>query len=191
MIQADERLFLLLNNTLEKIPGLEYVLGWPTWLGQQYVLLPLTAALLIATVPAHWKKILCAVVFAYVGSAGFCFLMKTGIDRPRPAAHFAALIEQGRVGVHVMFKSKSEWSFPSGHATDITSVVTVLNILYRQRLKLLYLLIPWIALTRIYVGAHFPLDVIGGITVGFIGAHAAIWLIKRVRYPDLKGIYPA
>ena len=62
-------------------------------------------------------------------------------------------------------------SFPSGHTSSSMSVVTVLVWTLRENKLLVSLLIAFaliIAFSRIYVGVHFPFDVLVGALVGVL-----------------------
>ena len=62
-------------------------------------------------------------------------------------------------------------SFPSGHTSSTTSVVTVLVWTLRENRILVGLLIAFallIAFSRIYVGVHYPFDVLVGAAVGAV-----------------------
>lgn len=69
------------------------------------------------------------------------------------------------------------FSFPSGHATGSMMIYGFMLIIAHQRIKskglrilveaLIALLIALIGLSRIYVGVHYPTDVLGGFILGF------------------------
>ncbi|MDZ7860823.1 MAG: phosphatase PAP2 family protein [Candidatus Krumholzibacteriota bacterium] len=63
---------------------------------------------------------------------------------------------------------KSSFSFPSGHAANITTSMLFLGLVYRKLLAPLLLIAATVSFSRIYVGVHWPLDVAAGITLGII-----------------------
>lgn len=75
-------------------------------------------------------------------------------------------------GMFMIWQPKS-FSFPSGHAQVAVSLFTFLGIkIPHPRFRLvMFVLAPVICLSRIYLGAHYPQDVLGGLIVGFF------WLI--------------
>jgi membrane-associated phospholipid phosphatase len=66
---------------------------------------------------------------------------------------------------------------PSGHAAGIAALVTAAGPhLTRRQRRLSWLLVAGVALARMYVGAHLPLDVVGGAAIGWV-IGAAIHLV--------------
>ena len=104
--------------------------------------------------------------------------LKDAIGRERPYPFFEEAFAQGFVNINYIHGfNLSEGSFPSGHAALSFAAAYLLNRLYGPKLRFAYLIAGWIAFTRIYVGAHFPLDAIGGALVGLVTAWAvARWL---------------
>ncbi len=93
-------------------------------------------------------------------------MLKYAVARPRPHVLDGALI----VG------SASGFSFPSSHAA-VSWAMAVVMTRYEPRLRCVwYLLAAVISFTRIYLGVHYPLDVIAGAAIGWgIGSIALVW----------------
>ena len=72
-------------------------------------------------------------------------------------------------------------SFPSGHAANNFALATVVSIFYRRRGWLAFLPAALVAYSRIYVGSHWPLDVLvscflgAGIALSVIAGLGAAW----------------
>jgi undecaprenyl-diphosphatase len=76
------------------------------------------------------------------------------------------------------------YSFPSGHAAMSFAGAVGLMAIWPQQVWLLALAFA-IAFSRIYVGVHYPLDVlIGGLVGGVIGWSVVRWLPLNARGPD-------
>jgi membrane-associated phospholipid phosphatase len=67
-------------------------------------------------------------------------------------------------------------SFPSGHAQAAASVFTYLLCLYPQRWLWWSIGILTAGLARVYLGAHFPSDVLVGMSIGCLSALGALRL---------------
>lgn len=78
--------------------------------------------------------------------------------------------------VHLLINAAHDSSFPSDHATAAFSVATA-ALLWRIPGRRLYLLgAVLIALARVYAGAHYPADVVGGAGLGILWAILAFRL---------------
>ncbi len=62
------------------------------------------------------------------------------------------------------------------------SLAYALHRIYGNKLCLIYLLALWIGITRIYVGAHFPIDVLGGAIVGLASSFIGLWFFKKLSF---------
>jgi undecaprenyl-diphosphatase len=113
-----------------------------------------------------WRRpfLFLQVVLADAAADLIAYGLRAAIDRPRPPAVYA----RPEPLVHVPHGG----SFPSGHAATSFACATVLAFaLPRYRLAL-FALAAAIAWSRVYVGVHYPLDVLGGAALGVLVAIA-------------------
>jgi undecaprenyl-diphosphatase len=111
------------------------------------------------------------VFVAVAGSGLLTSLLKRLIGRARPK-----LFEDSGSFSFDPIASDSDWaSFPSGHATTAMSLGVALALLF-PRLRWVFLCLGfWIAVSRMFVRAHYPSDVLAGCLIGGIVA----WLLAR------------
>lgn len=86
-------------------------------------------------------------------------------------------------------------SFPSAHVLNATTIGVVLALFFRTPAWLL--LLPLMAWSRVYVGAHWPTDVLASLCLGVPWNFALLSLCERFwrgpllrRYPEWSATYP-
>lgn len=83
-----------------------------------------------------------------------------------------AVVSRERPHVHALVSLPNSRSFPSGHASSSFACAAVLAALAPKLRVPLFLLAALIAWSRVYVGVHYPLDVVAGalwgIAVGIV-----------------------
>lgn len=75
---------------------------------------------------------------------------------------------------------KPSWSFPSNHATNITAGMLFLGLVYRRALPALLAVAALVSWSRIYVGVHWPLDVLAGMAIGAALGWLAYLVYRRI-----------
>ncbi len=100
-------------------------------------------------------------------------------DRPRGIAE-QQQVEGGTFTVRaVEKKTHKHGSFPSGHSASAFFFMTYAALYRKKGKRWFYLLAGTIAFSRVYVGQHFPFDVIGGSLLGGAEGWAAWTLGQR------------
>lgn len=125
---------------------------------------------LILIFAKKWGKIGTFIIMSAGGAAVFGQIFKRVLMRPRPA-----LWEQ--------LSPEESYSFPSGHALMVTVLVGIILVLAFKFVKnkiakwalailaiFVVILISW---ARLYLGVHYPTDVIFGIDIGILWVWAA------------------
>ncbi len=100
------------------------------------------------------------------------YLLKTWTARPRP---FMVL---PNINLFIAMKEAS-FSFPSRHAVNAFMAVTLLSMLHKK-FYYLYFLAAIVAFSRVYVGVHYPSDVIAGALIGVILGYCILRIDKLI-----------
>jgi membrane-associated phospholipid phosphatase len=129
------------------------------WVPMQYGTLGTVPVLMV--LPLAWLRQRLAAALAVAGGAAWVLAkaVKPEVGRGRPASALAA--------VHVRGNEEGDLGFPSGHAA-VSAALTVSawwHLSGRSRL-LASTLAAFVPFARMYVGAHLPLDVVGGSALG-------------------------
>lgn len=179
--QLDERLFLYLNN-----------MGNPTWDGfwliitDQWMSIPIYALLvLLIFIKTGFRGTLVNLFFIgalVVFTVGISHAFKYGIMRPRPCT----------LDLDMRFPLKTDcgdYGFISTHASvGMALMLFIGKILKKYYRYILWPLMLWVVLfcySRIYVGKHYPGDIIAGFLVGILIAllfyKLRLWVAKKYK----------
>jgi undecaprenyl-diphosphatase len=99
--------------------------------------------------------------------------IKAATDRPRP---FEDIAEPGP-----LITATVGSSFPSGHAATSFAGAVVLATAVRRAAPALFVLAGAIAFSRVYVGVHYPSDVLAGMALGSLVALVVLRVRSRRR----------
>lgn len=135
---------------------LDYLFYGITQLGSEYMFIVVLAVL-------FWcfdKKFAMRFAFVTILTSGVVNVLKEIIARPRPFKEGARSIFEETVG----------YSMPSGHSQSAATVATMMSIRYRSRGKwvvpVLVSIMLLVGFSRLYLGQHFPTDVLAGFLLG-------------------------
>jgi undecaprenyl-diphosphatase len=166
LLEADKALFLAINGAWAS-PALDIVMVFVTLFGNGLFLAGVVAPILFFGDRRHFRSRAPAIVIAVALGALVNNIIKEAVGRPRPPAEFAEEIRTGAVWVHTVFEQWRHNSFPSGHAQTAFGTATALAYYYRGWYAVAaFVLAAGVAVSRVYLGVHFPLDVVAGALVG-------------------------
>ncbi len=169
----------LIRSTDEAL--LRLVLSWPhpVWLnslmlGASYTgvagaLWLVLGAMLVAANTIPWRDLVRLAIAIGVVYVVVDVVIKPWADRSRPPEAIAGLVARMAV--------PESRSFPSGHAANAVAAACVLHIIWRRGRRLVWTAAAIVAVARVYLGVHFPVDALAG---SLIGA-ACGWLALRGR----------
>lgn len=164
---ADRELFLLLNGMHS--PFWDFVMST---ISAKLTWIPLYALLLagliyhyrVKVVPVIMAVVLCITLADQISSS----ILKPLVERPRPChSPFIGM------DVHTVDGCGGMYGFVSSHAANTFGLAVLLWLLFRRRYPAVAWLFVWamvVGYSRIYLGVHYPLDILGGYIVGAASA---------------------
>lgn len=116
-------------------------------------------------------------------------VIKPWVERLRPCnpSYFLDGVHTFLQGANFLQGMKDSYSFPSNHAANAFGVAVFWALLYRRLWMIFVIPAAVIAYSRVYVGVHYPLDILGGALLGTVIAYAVVYgyrVINR-RFPTL------
>jgi undecaprenyl-diphosphatase len=146
----------------------------PVWVVMQFG--SFFAIVAVAAVALASRRFRLAIGLGIAGVSVYLLaqLMKVIVDRARPAQLLAH--------VHIRGAPATGNGYPSGHAAVACALATIAWLWFGPRARWLFLAAAVVVcFGRVYVGAHLPLDVVGGAGIG-VASGALVGLLLRVRH---------
>jgi membrane-associated phospholipid phosphatase len=118
-------------------------------------------------------------LFSILLGDGLSNVLKHAVERQRPCN----VLEN----VHLIVGCTKSFSMPSNHAANAFAFAAPFLVMTRNRLKYLFLLFAvLVSLSRVFVGVHYPGDVVAGALAGTVSAAAVValygWAERRYPY---------
>ena len=140
-----------------------------------------------APTPIKWLHkvpacvVMIVVIALAVGAADFIAsgILKDWVARPRPSR-----VPELEGMLHLVNGYKSgQYGFVSSHAANTMAVALLFSLIWRNKIATVGLML-WVAAncySRMYLGVHYPTDILGGLIVGSLVAVGGYWLLGRCR----------
>jgi undecaprenyl-diphosphatase len=172
LTSAEVRIFRAVNELPQ---GLNSVV-WPFMQYGTFITIP---TLTVIALLFRRFRLALAIALAGVGVYLLALVVKQIVERGRPGALLVGVEEREVFGAGSL-------GFPSGHAAVAAAITVVVSAHLSVRWMIAALVLGTVVIVaRIYVGAHLPLDVIGGAALGAI-AGSVVNMIVRPR-PSTPG----
>lgn len=123
------------------------------------------------------RRLAVGIVAAIVVSNAVVFVLDSVYFRPRPYQVVA--------NAYIPLGKDESSSFPSGHSTRAFAIGWVVTILKGRKYASIFIIAGGIALSRVLVGVHFPLDITGGAFLGITLGVLALFLTDLLRLVQL------
>ena len=132
--------------------------------------------------------VMITVIGLAVGAADFIAsgILKDLVARPRPTR-----VPELEGVLHLVRGYRSgQYGFVSSHAANTMAVALLFSLIWRNKIATVGLML-WVAVncySRMYLGVHYPLDILGGLMVGALVALLAFALLRwwRIVNPCLE-----
>jgi membrane-associated phospholipid phosphatase len=178
LIKADHAVFKFINSTMH-VKILDFYMSVVSFcdsksfnLGLVSILMISISILWVSDKKRFWTDI-ALMASVLVTSALIVYFMKNYFERPRPLTVF------GDDNVNTFYETVHKNSFPSGHTNAAFAACTVMFMLARKYWYWYIILAFGMGFERMYVGSHFPSDVLIGAIIGFFTAYIMVTLFKK------------
>lgn len=175
LLQLDQSLFFLINQSLD-VDFLNWLL--PYWRTKE-TWIPLYLLIVIFSI-YKWKKagiflILAALLTIGITDTVSNRVVKKTVQRLRPCNQ-----PEIKQQVDLLVRCGSGYSFTSNHAANhfglAVFLIYTLGQIYRKSQVWLWFWAASIAFAQVYVGVHYPLDILGGALIGIVSG----WGIAKI-----------
>jgi len=187
LLHIDHGVFWAINSLHN--PALDGFFLIATNLGNGWVVAPIL--IFIACIKVPRQKLACFILiwtFFMVAGGVLNTQIKQAVDRPRPLIFFGrekAAQPPLHPALHIIGEPLSWDSFPSGHSNTAFAAASLLVFNFGKAFWPAYIFAAIVGYSRMYMGVHFPSDVLGGALLGigmmYIGFHFYTWYDRRVK----------
>jgi undecaprenyl-diphosphatase len=170
---ADQLMWIISAKTIW-IPLYLLLIGLLVWRYRQPASTPIKW---LQKVPACVMMIV--VIGLAVGAADFIAsgILKDLVARPRPTR-----VPELEGVLHLVNDYRSgQYGFVSSHAANTMAVALLFSLIWRNKIATFGLML-WVAAncySRMYLGVHYPTDILGGLIVGSLVAVVGFWGLRR------------
>jgi undecaprenyl-diphosphatase len=192
----EQSLFLSLNSAPKDQlvdVAMATLSSWAVW----WPLAILAGAGLLVFGKFHARAmVVCALLAVGINDGLLCRTLKHTVQRPRPHEVLAGIrtIDLAKATPRLLALGKplrekisspdipatTGKSFPSSHAANCFALATVIFLFHRRRGWIAFFPAALVAFSRMYVGVHWPLDVLAGSLIGIACGWAVVALLRKL-----------
>lgn len=160
-----------------RTPFLLHIFNDITFFGNTVTVMGITGLLGVFLLSKkYYRSYIAGLAVALTGAAASAYVLKEVVGRVRPGGLIPSVVE-------------TSYSFPSGHATASIALYGFIAFLlcrlyprhYRATIAVAVLITLSIGFSRLYLGLHFPSDVVVGYVVGGLWLWLGVKLTNRLQ----------
>jgi undecaprenyl-diphosphatase len=178
LVQWDQEFFLLLNGAGTKTFDSFFV-----FISSTKSAIPLFIFIIFLLIKKHrksfWQGLVLILIVVSLADLTSVHAFKNVFMRLRPS-HEPLLADS----IRLLVSKGGLYGFVSSHASNFFAIGAIVSLLFSERKYLPYLLYSWATLvsySRIYVGKHYALDVIGGAILGIFVAKIVWCIVLKIK----------
>jgi membrane-associated phospholipid phosphatase len=186
-IAADVTLFKFIN--MHHTAFFDQFFLLVSYFGNGWIIYPVFFAFLFWKIPKKKRLNILVVAAVALSISGISnSVIKLLVDRPRPSIYFLSQsLDTGNnesfpYRVHQAGTRFYNQSFPSGHSNTAFALATLMVLIFGMRFWPAFLVATTVAYSRVYLGAHFPLDTLAAAFIGSV-ITLAVWYAASIMVP--------
>ena len=161
-------------RAVNELPQGLHTVVWPFMQYGTFITIPV-----LAVIALLFRRLRLSIAMAAAGVGVYlaALVVKGVVERGRPGALLVAVEERELFGPESL-------GYPSGHAAVAAALTVVVAAHLSVRWAVVALALGAVVLFgRMYVGAHLPLDVVGGAALGALAGSVVTLMVRRRRLP--------
>ncbi|MBC3785616.1 phosphatase PAP2 family protein [Spirosoma utsteinense] len=176
--QLDTDLFLWLNGRYT--PWLDPIMVWVTERNSWFPFY----ALLVGWLIYRYRKQAIGLLLTIIAAVALSDQVSSSVLKPLTLRPRPCHVEALQKLIHPVLDCGGQYGFVSSHAATTFALATTLWLLLGRQhpwIRLTFLWAAFVSYSRIYVAAHYPLDVLAGTGVGVLSAVICVTLYNEFR----------
>ena len=177
VLDLDIRIFYFLNKELAN-PVLDFIM--PIITNESFIIIPVVLVAVYFMIKGSRNTrmaLLCMIIAVRLADFVAYRLIKPFFGRLRPCdvlPHVHILVKAGR------------YSFPSNHAANMMALAVVTAFFYKKYAWIVFVIALIEGFSRVYVGVHYPLDVMNGYILGALSAFLVMAVYRGIELEKKK-----
>ncbi len=175
----DFKLLIILN---QKVSNSLFDLIMPVITNEDYWRIPILCLIIYLSFFCQKKgKVVLLLLIISLGINDYvcASMIKPSIARLRPSHEFLEHI-------NLLVPRGGKWSMPSNHASNMFVLATIISTFYSKARSGIIFIAILVSFSRVYVGVHYPMDVIVGASIGTIIAIMMISFWNSFKLNQMK-----